>query len=86
MFIIIANVINIVANLFVFLVIADSLLSFFLSPYHPVRETMDRIVNPFLAPIRRIIPSVGMLDLSPLILIILVEILARVLVNFLYSL
>ena len=86
MFIIVANVINIVANLFVFLVIADSLLSFFLRPYHPVRETMDRIVNPFLAPIRRIIPSVGTLDLSPLILIILVEILARVLVNFLYSL
>ncbi len=86
MFILIANVINIVANLFIFIVIADSLLSFFLSPYHPVRETMDRIVNPFLAPLRRIIPSVGMLDLSPLILIILVEILARVLVNFLYTL
>jgi YggT family protein len=83
MFILIANVLNFVANLFIFLVIVDSLLSFFLSPYHPVRETMDRIVNPFLAPIRRIVPQVGMLDLSPLILIILVGILTRVLISFL---
>jgi len=83
MFILIANVINFVANLFIFIVIVDSLLSFFLSPYHPVRETMDRIVNPFLAPIRRIVPQVGMLDLSPLILIILVGILTRVLISFL---
>jgi YggT family protein len=82
----IANIINIVANLFIFLVIADSVLSFFLSPFHPVRVTMDRIVNPFLAPIRRIVPLLGMLDLSPLILIILVEILARALVSLLFAL
>jgi len=61
-------------------------LSFFLTPYHPVRVTMDRIVNPFLNPIRRIVPLVGMLDLSPLILIILVSVLNRILVSLLYSL
>jgi YggT family protein len=86
MFIQIANIINILANLFILLVIVDSLLSFILSPYHPIRITIDRIVNPFLAPMRRIVPLVGMLDLSPLILIILVEILARILVSFLSSL
>jgi YggT family protein len=86
MFIQIANIINILANLFILLVIVDSLLSFILSPYHPIRITIDRIINPFLAPIRRIVPLVGMLDLSPLILIILVEIVARILVSFLSSL
>jgi YggT family protein len=80
-----ANIINIVANLFILLIITNSVLSFFLSPYHNVRLTIDRILNPFLAPIRRIIPLVGMLDLSPLILIILVEILARALVSLLSS-
>jgi len=53
-----------------------------MSHLHPVRMTLDRIVNPILAPVRRIVPLVGSLDLSPLILIILVEILARVLVSF----
>jgi YggT family protein len=86
MFILIANVISFVANLFIFVVIADSVLSFFLTPYHPVRLTMDRIVNPFLNPIRHIVPLVGMLDLSPLILIILVSVLNRILVSLLYSL
>ena len=83
MFILIGNVNNIIANLLIILVIVDAVLSFFLSPYHPVRATVDRIVNPLLAPIRRIVPLVGMLDLSPLIFIILVEILSTVLVRLL---
>jgi YggT family protein len=86
MAILIANGINLVANGIILIVIADSLISFFLSPYHSLRVALDRIVNPMLAPIRRIVPLVGMLDLSPLILIILVEILARVLVSFLSAL
>ena len=83
MLILIGNIINLIANLLIILVIVDAVLSFFLSPYHPVRATVDRIVNPLLAPIRRIVPLVGMLDLSPLIFIILVEILSTVLVRLL---
>jgi YggT family protein len=86
MFNIIANGISFVANLFIIVVIADSVVSFFLKPYHPVRSILDRIVQPVLAPIRRIVPLVGMLDLSPLILIILVEILTRVLLSFILKL
>jgi len=86
MFVMIANVINIAAIIFILIIIVDSVLSFFMSHLHPVRMTLDRIVNPILAPVRRIVPLVGSLDLSPLILIILVEILARVLVSFLTAL
>lgn len=86
MFILIANIVSFIANLLILLVIVDAVLSFFLSPYHPVRATIERIVNPLLAPIRRIVPLVGMLDLSPLILIILVEILSSLLVRFLVAL
>ena len=86
MVIIIANLIRLITNLIVLAVIVDSVLSYFLSPYHPVRHALDRILSPMLAPIRRIIPLVGMFDLSPLILIILVEILSSVLIRFLYIL
>jgi YggT family protein len=85
MTVLIGNIINLVANLLIILVIVDSVLSFFLSPFHPVRVTMDRIVNPLIAPIRRIVPLVGMLDLSPLIFIILVEILLSILVRLLLT-
>jgi YggT family protein len=86
MFVLIGNIINFIANLLIILVIVDSVLSFFLSPFHPVRMTVDRMVTPLLAPIRRIVPLVGMLDLSPLIFIILVEILSSLLVRLLFSL
>ena len=81
-----ANLINLLANLIILLVIVNSVLSFFLSPYHPVRVTLDRLLNPLLAPIRRVVPLVGMFDLSPLVLIILIEILSFALVSFLHAL
>jgi YggT family protein len=86
MFILIGNLINFIANLLIILVIVDSVLSFFMSPYHPIRITLDRILSPMLAPIRRIVPLVGMLDLSPLIFIILVEILSSILVRLVIAL
>lgn len=79
----IANIINTLANLFILVVFVDSILSYFLSIYNPIRHALDRIVYPFLVPIRRVIPPLGMFDLSPLILIILVEILAFILVRIL---
>ena len=86
MVIIIAKIISALANLIVLLVIVDSILSYFLSPNHPVRNTLDRVIHPLLAPIQRVVPLVGMFDLSPLILIILVEILSYALISFLYAL
>ena len=83
---IISRIINTLANLIVLLVIVDSAISYFLNPYHPVRNTLDRIIQPLLAPIRKVIPLVGMFDISPLILIILVEILAFALVSLLQAL
>lgn len=43
--------INTLSQIFIWIVIASSLLSFILPPYHPVREALDRIVDPFLNPI-----------------------------------
>jgi YggT family protein len=75
--------INVISQVFVWVVIASALLSFVLPPYHPVREALDRIVDPFLNPIRRIVPLAGTLDFSPLILILLVQLIARILIGLL---
>jgi YggT family protein len=83
---IIVRLIDFIANVLVIIVIVDSILSYFLSPYHPLRSALDRIVQPLLAPIRRLIPLVGMLDFSPLVLIILIEIAAFLLGNLIYAL
>ena len=84
-FSILITFITVVANLFIYIVIASSLLSFFMPPYHPVREALDRIVDPFLTQIHRIVPMAGTLDFSPLILIIAVQFLSRFLIVILNS-
>jgi YggT family protein len=82
----IVKIISTFANLLILLVFVDSILSFFLTPYHPIRSALDRLLQPFLAPIRRVVPLVGMFDLSPLVLIVIVEILSSVLIGLLHAL
>jgi YggT family protein len=80
------RVINLLVTVITWLVIVKVILSYFMSPYHPIRESIDRIVEPLLAPIRRILPQTGMIDFSPLVLIILLQVLEVVLRNLLLSL
>ncbi len=75
------QIINILSQLITLLVIAHVILSYFMSPYHPVRQAVDGVVEPLLAPIRRIMPSTGMLDFSPMVLIIVVQLVARLLIG-----
>jgi YggT family protein len=65
------------------LILADALVSFVLDPFHPVRRTLDSIMAPFLAPIRRVVPPVGMLDFSPFILLVAVQVLGGLFIRFL---
>lgn len=67
------------------LLIAYVVLSYFMSPFHPVRLFIDRLVNPLLAPIRRLMPKTGMIDFSPLVLILLLQLIKYVLTRLLLS-
>jgi YggT family protein len=82
---ILVQLIGLIANLFTILIFIWVILSWIMPPYNPVREALDRIVEPMLAPIRRVIPMAGMMDFSPMILMILIEIIARLLINVLLS-
>ena len=75
------RIINTIVSLLTLLVFIYTLLSFFLSPYHPIRETLGKIIEPMLAPIRNIIPPIGGLDFSPIILIILLQIFGSILTS-----
>ena len=85
MIVYLVNLINIVVSLITLLVIIKVFLSYFMSPYHPVRMNIDRVVEPMLRPIQRIIPMVGMLDLSPIVFIILVQLVGRIISAILLS-
>ena len=66
-----------------FIIFADIIVSYFLSPYHQVRMALDRIVQPMLAPIRRIMPPSGMFDFSPLVLMFVIWLVERILISLL---
>lgn len=80
------QLIQLTSTILTLIILADVILSFFMSPFHPLRQTLDQIVGPLLAPIRRIMPNTGMLDFSPLILLILIQLLESVLIQLLLSL
>jgi len=77
--VLLAQLINITANVLTILIFVWVIASWILTPYHPVREALDRIVEPLLAPIRRVLPATGPVDFSPMILIILIIVAGRVL-------
>ena len=72
---------NLIVNLIGLLLLVYVVLSFFISPFHPVRESLSRIVDPLLDPIRRVMPPMAGLDFSPLILWLLVRLLDGLLVQ-----
>ncbi len=80
---ILISVVNFIVLIITILIIVKVFLSYFMDPYHPARLFVDRLIDPMLWPIRRIIPPIGALDISPLILLIVVQILGRLVIYLL---
>jgi len=78
--------ISALSQLLVFLVIISVILSYFMDPYHPIRRSIDGFVEPMLSPIRRVVPSLGGLDFSPLVLIILIQVISNIIIRLLVAL
>lgn len=77
------QLIQIVANLLTLLIIADAILSFVMPPTHPVRDALGQVLRPIYAPIRRIIPPLGMIDITPIIVILLIQLIETLLISIL---
>jgi len=81
--IILINIILVLRSLLELLVIISVILSYVMDRFHPVRRWVDSIVEPMLMPIRRVIPLVGMMDFSPLVLLILIRVISNLIIKFL---
>jgi len=64
--------INLAFTLYEFAIIARALLPWFrVDPYHPVMRFLIQITEPLLAPIRRNLPTMGGLDFSPMVALLI---------------
>ena len=77
------SIILIIEQALYILILVKVILSYFMDPFHPVRQSIDRLIEPLLRPIRQVVPSFGRFDFSPLILLILVQIIGAILRNIL---
>jgi YggT family protein len=50
-----------------------------LNPYTPVAPVLDALTRPFLKPLRRFVPPMGSFDLTPLVLVVLAQVVLIVL-------
>ena len=82
------DIVIIVLDLYVWLLIASAILSWLIAFnvvntrnqfVSAVAEFLYRITEPVLAPIRNLLPSLGGLDISPIILILLLLFISRLL-------
>lgn len=77
-----ASVLAIVLSIFYWLLLLRVLISWVSpSPLNPIVQFLYRATEPVLDPIRRNLPPMGMIDLSPIVAFILVVFLQRFLIQ-----
>ena len=87
------DIVLIVLDLYVWLLIASAILSWLIAFnvvntrnqfVAAIAEFLFRITEPVLGPIRRSLPSLGGLDISPIVLILIIMFLQRVITYYIY--
>lgn len=77
------QIVQIAGSVYTWLIIIAIVMSYFVSPYNPIRRTIDGLINPLLNPIRRLVPPLGGFDFSPIVLVLLVRVVESLLVSLL---
>lgn len=78
----VAELLRLLAYLYIFSIVIFAVLSWVNpDPANPVVPLLWRITNPILAPARQLLPSMGGIDLSPMLVIILLLFLVRLLLD-----
>ncbi len=79
-----AAVITVCVYFYSFIMLARVLMSWVnIDPYSPLARTIFNLTEPVLQPIRNLLPPAAGIDFSPLIAMILIQILGQILVKML---
>jgi len=77
----IAKLINFVLSAYIWVVIARAVITWVnADPYNPIVRFLHQATDPLLMRIRRVLPAMGGLDLSPMVLILVIVFLQSFLV------
>ncbi len=66
----IAFLLSVVFRVLAFAIFARAIISWFpIDPQGPIVSTLNAITEPILEPLRRVIPRIGMIDITPMVAI-----------------
>jgi YggT family protein len=78
----IVNFVSVLFFILQFAIIIRALMSWFNpSPENPIARIVYEITEPVLGPLRRIVPRIGMIDITPIVAILLMQVIESVLVS-----
>jgi YggT family protein len=77
------NFLNLLINAFMLLIFIRVLLSWIPANLGRFRQILNDLTEPILGPARKLIPPIGGLDLSPLVVFIILQIIQSYLANIL---
>ncbi len=74
--------VDLLFNVLIFAIIGRALLSWFnIGPGHPIGRILYELTEPILGPMRRVIPMIGMIDISPIVAILLLNFLQNIILQ-----
>lgn len=76
------SLVELLINVLIFAIFARAIVSWFpIARDGPIVRTLDAITEPVLEPLRRVIPRVGMIDLTPMVAILLLVFISQALAS-----
>jgi len=82
-----ARITDIVLTIYTYILIGRALLSWVNpDPYNPIVMFLNRVTEPILYRVRRLIPDLGGLDISPIVVLLAIYFLQKFAVNSVYDL
>lgn len=81
----IVQIVDVIFEVLVWLIIVRCVLSFVRhNPYQPLIRFVYEITEPVMAPFRRIIPAAGGMDFSPIVAVLVIEMVRRLVIRLIY--
>ncbi len=86
--VLVIQLIDLIFTLLTFAIIAHAIMSWLPADRYnnPIVRVLDQITAPILEPLRRVIPPLGMMDITPLVALIILQVLQALIHNLLVGL
>jgi YggT family protein len=76
------SIIYVLVNIYSLVILARVLMSWVnIDPYNPLARVIFDLTEPVLAPVRNLLPPTAGLDFSPIIVLVVLQILGQILIN-----